>query len=116
MVGDGQFTSSRTVVAYRRTLSLHAEEVSNRDPRYVGREDVQRTLARWSNPSTKSINRAHLVGFYRWFMQEGHRKDNPAEATRSPRRRPNPRRRLTREEAVAMLDASETKREVWAVS
>jgi len=30
MVAEGRFTSARTVVAYRRTLSLHAEDVSNR--------------------------------------------------------------------------------------
>jgi integrase/recombinase XerD len=116
MVAEGRFTSPRTVSSYRRTLNLHAADVTNRDPRYVGREDVHRTLARWPNPSTRSINRAHLVAFYRWLLQEGHRKDNPAEATRPSRRRPKPRRRLTREEAVAMLDAAESQREIWAVS
>ncbi len=113
---EGKFTSPPTVSSYRRTLNLHAADVTNRDPRYVGRQDVQRTLARWPNPSTRSVNRSHLVAFYRWLVQEGKRKDNPAEATRPSRRRPEPRRRLTRDEAVAMLDAAEGRREVWAVS
>ncbi len=114
-MAEGRFTSARTVVAYRRTLTLHAEDVSNRDPRYVSRDDVRRTLGRWPNSSTRSVNRSQLVAFYDWFLQEGHRKDNPAAATRPPRRRPKPRRRLTREEAVAMLDAAETTREVRAI-
>ena len=50
----------------------------NRDPRKVGREDVKRTLRRWPHPNTQGTNRAKLVSFYDWAMEEGMRKDNPA--------------------------------------
>ena len=55
---------------------------SNRDPARVGREDVKRTLRRWASPNTQGTNRAKLVSFYDWAMEEGIRRDNPARQTR----------------------------------
>ena len=86
-----------------------------RDPAYVGREDVKRTLRRWPHANTQGTSRAKLVSFYRWTMEEGIRKDNPAEQTRRPRRRPSPRRRLTEDEVVSLLVSCETRRERWAM-
>lgn len=88
MRAEGKLNSAVSERGYRGTLNAHADDLTNRDPRYVGRADVQRTLARWPHPSTRSVNRAKLVSFYDWLMQEGHRKDNPARQTRPSRRRP----------------------------
>lgn len=98
-----------------RCCHAHAAQVANRDPRYVGRADVQRTLALWPHPSTRSVNRAKLVSFYDWLMQEGHRKDNPARQTRPSRGRPKAKYRLTQPEVVAFLNAASGVRETRAV-
>ena len=111
MAAEGRFNSPRSEVSYRATLMRHAEDVDNRDPRYTNRDDVKRTLARWSHPNTQRTCRSHLVSFYRWTMEEGLRKDNPAEQTRRPRRREPNIYRLTREEAARYLAAATTRRE-----
>ena len=100
---------------YRATLARHGEDVANRDPATTNRQDVKRTLKRWSHPNTQRTCRAHLVSFYRWAMEEGHRKDNPAEQTRRPRRRPPQIYRLTQAEAARMLAACRGRRERWAI-
>ncbi len=41
MISEGRFTSPLTERGYRATLDVHAEDVGNRDPRHVGREDVK---------------------------------------------------------------------------
>ena len=48
-------------------------------------------------------------------MEEGYRKDNPARQTRRPKKRQTAVYRLTRDEAVSMLLATETRRERWAI-
>jgi site-specific recombinase XerD len=111
MFADGRFTSPATERSYRWTLGKHAEDVGNRDPRNTGREDVKRTLNRWQHPNTRSVHRAHLVSFYRYLVEEGLRKDNPAEQTRRPRKKPPRIQRLTRSEVVALRDAVRTTRE-----
>lgn len=111
MVADGRFSSSETERSYRWTLGKHAEDVGNRDPRKTGRDDVKRTLARWEHPNTRAVRRAHLVSFYRYLQEEGIRRDNPAEQTRRPRKRPPKVHRLTRSEVVALRDAVRTTRE-----
>lgn len=111
MNAEGRFNSPSTDRAYRGTLLLHAEDVSNRDPRTTNREDVKRTLRRWSYPNTVSLKRAHMKSFYRWMVQEGMRKDNPAEQTRPPRRRKTVRYRLTRDESIRLLEAATSFRE-----
>src|SRR5438067_5178097 len=100
---QGRLNSPSSVRGYRSTLDAHAEDVGNRDPAYVGREDVKRTLRRWRHPNTQGTNRSKLVSFYAWTMEEGLRKDNPAQQTRRPRRRPGSRPRLTADEVVDVL-------------
>lgn len=112
---QGRINSASSERGYRSTLEAHARDVANRDPAYVGREDVKRTLRRWRHPNTQRTNRSKLVSFYRWTVEEGRRKDNPAEQTRRPRRRPVNRRRLTHAEVVAMLGAASGTRERRAI-
>lgn len=106
MKAQGRIGSPRTERSYRGCLDSHAEDVSNRDPRYTNRDDVKRTLRRWANPNTQRVRRAVLVSFYDWTMEEGIRKDNPARQTRSPRRRPTKVYRLTGHETARMLSAA----------
>ena len=75
-------------------------------PSYVGRDDVKRTLRRWTHPNTQRKNRAILVSFYDWAMEEGYRKDNPARQTRPPKSKPPKVYRLTRAEVAAFLAAA----------
>jgi integrase/recombinase XerD len=111
MGAQGRLNSPSSVRGYRATLEAHGEDVGNRDPAYVGREDVKRTLRRWKHPNTQGTNRSKLVSFYDWAMEEGIRKDNPARQTRRPRRRPTVKYRLTEVEARAILDAARGIRE-----
>lgn len=105
----GRFTSKATEVGYRRVLSLHADDVGNRDPALVGRDDVITTLKRWSDkPNTLVKRRSMLISFYRWMVEHGRRADNPAEQTPRPKTKKPEVYRLTRSEVVAMLDAAET--------
>lgn len=108
---EGRINSDRTEAGYRLTLGAHAQDVGNRDPRTVGRDDVKRTLRRWPHPNTQAYNRAVLVSFYRWTVQEGMRPFNPAEQTRPPKRRKANVYRLTRAEAIRMMAACESDRE-----
>jgi integrase/recombinase XerD len=112
---QGRLTSPSSERGYRSTLIAHAEDVQNRDPSYVSREDVKRTLRRWSHPNTQGTNRSKLVSFYAWAMEEGIRKDNPALQTRRPRRRAKDKYRLTEAEVVAMLQAATAVRERRAI-
>lgn len=113
---QGRLRSPRSELAYRATLNLHGDDVSNRDPSKTGREDVKRTLARWANPNSQYTRRAHLVSFYDWTMEEGIRETNPARMTRRPRRRKTQVYRLTRGEAAAMLAAVQATRERRAIT
>src|SRR4051812_4662571 len=115
MRSQGRLNSPASVNAYRASLRCHAEDVGNRDPRYTNREDVKRTLARWSNPNSQRTRRAHLVSFYDWLMEEGYRKDNPARQTRPPRQRRPEVYRMTRDEAARMLAAASGTRELRAI-
>jgi len=112
---QGRLSSARSVVGYRSTLVAHGEDVGNRDPAYVGREDVKRTLRRWNHANTQGTNRSKLVSFYAWTMEEGLRKDNPALQTRRPRRRPSMKSRLTEREVLAILEAARGGRERRAI-
>ena len=112
---QARITSPSSERGYRSTLMAHAEDVQNRDPAYVGREDVKRTLRRWLHPNTQGTNRSKLVSFYDWTMEEGLRKDNPALQTRRPRRRAKDKYRLTEAEVVATLRAATGVRERRAI-
>lgn len=111
----GRINSDRTEVAYRSVLARHAEDVSNRDPRLIGRDDVKRTLTRWPNPNTQRCSRSILVAFYDWCGEEGIRETNPARLTRRPKKRPASVYKLNRAEVVAILDAAQTTFERRAV-
>ena len=108
---DGRFNSDSTERNYRLTLNAHADDVGNRDPRYTNRDDVKTTLRRWGHPNSRRKNRSILKSFYAWAVQEGMRKDNPVEQTRPTKQRAPDTRRLTRDEVVRLLDATETERE-----
>ena len=64
MRSQGRFTSDASERSDRSILARHSEDVLNRDPRYIGREDVKRTLRRWSNPNSQSNARSILVSFH----------------------------------------------------
>lgn len=81
---SGRMNSAASERSYRGTLDKHCDDVANRDPSYVGRSDVKRTLARWDHPNSQGKNRSVLVSFYDWAMEEGIRKDNPARADAAP--------------------------------
>jgi integrase/recombinase XerD len=100
---QGRLNTPESLQQYCAKLEMHAEDAGDRGPARVGREDVKRTLARWPNRNTRSSNRAILVSFYDWMVQEGYRRDNPARQTRTIRRRTPPRPRLTEDEARLLL-------------
>lgn len=108
---QGRLTSDDSERTYRKHLTVHAEDVSNRDPRYTNRSDVKRTLRRYTNPNTQAHRRAILVSFYDWCMEEGLRQDNPARQVPRPRKKQAAVYRLTREEARQVLLAARTRRE-----
>src|SRR5271165_3384060 len=115
MRAQGRLNSRSSVTGYRATLVAHGEDLGIRDPKYAGREDVKRTLRRWKHANTQGTNRAKLVSFYDWTMEEGIRMDNPARQTRRPRRRPVPKSRLTEPEVLAILAAASGRRERRAI-
>ena len=51
-------TSAVSERSYRGALYHHCDDLDNRDPAYIGREDVKRTLRRWPHPNTQRKNRA----------------------------------------------------------
>lgn len=107
----GRINSDRTEHSYRHRLYVHGEDIRNRDPRTVGRNDIKRTLGRWANPNTQRNAHAILISFYDWSMEEGLRKDNPARQVRKAKKRETSVYRLTRDEVVALIDACQTERE-----
>jgi site-specific recombinase XerD len=115
MRSQGRLNSDSSERGYRSTLDAHAEDVFNRDPSKTGRDDVKRTLRRWANPNTQGTNRAKLVSFYDWAMEEGIRRDNPARQTRRPRRRRSDSYRLTEGAVVALLRSARGVRERRAI-
>jgi site-specific recombinase XerD len=115
MRSQGRLTSDGSERAYRDTLYLLGDEVSNRDPRTINRDDVKSVLRRWSHPNTQRKNRSVLVSFFDWLMEEGHRKDNPARQTRRPKTRPAEVYRLTLGEVTRMLTSARVTRERRAI-
>ncbi len=93
--------------AYRATLRFHHEDIGRRSPLRTSREDVKRTLTRWSG-NAQYRHHSALVSFYDWMLTEGLRKDNPARQVRRTRLQQPSVYRMTRAEAAAMMDACET--------
>src|SRR4051794_19830885 len=85
----GRMTSASTERNYRGALEAHADDVGNRDPRFTGREDVKRTLRRWSHPNSQRNRRSILISFYDWVVEEGLRDHIPTRQTRRPRKWPS---------------------------
>jgi site-specific recombinase XerD len=102
----GRLSTDRSEQEYRRVLLSHAEDAADADPRRTTREDVKRTLRRWTHPNTQRRRRSVLVSFYDWLVEEGMRLDNPARQTRSPRGRQPRVKRMTLEEVRLFLDAA----------
>lgn len=111
MRNQGRMSSNKTERQYRDVLYLHAEDSQLRDPRMTTRDDVKRTLRRWSNPNTQANRRSILVSFYDWLMEEGYRRDNPARQTRRPRKRKPAVYRMTLEETLKLMAAARGTRE-----
>jgi integrase/recombinase XerD len=102
----GRLTTDRSIAEYRRTVVVHAADAAATDPRVPGREEVKKTLRRWSHPNTQRRKRSMLVSFYDWMVEEGLRPDNPARQVRAPRAREPRVRRLTLDEVRAFLAAA----------
>jgi integrase/recombinase XerD len=110
MRAAGRITSKPSERAYTDVLRWHAEDSEVADVRKTTREDVRRTLRRGTG-NTQANRHAILAAFYRWLVQEGYRRDNPAEQLpRARKRKPDPPR-LRRDEALALTMACETPRE-----
>ncbi len=107
----GRLTTDRSVAEYGRTVRKHAEDAEATDPRATTRQDVKRTLRRWSHPNTQRRKRSMLVSFYDWMVEEGLRPDNPARQVRAARAREPRIRRLTLDETRAVLAAARTRSE-----
>jgi site-specific recombinase XerD len=115
MKHEGRIRSAGTERAYYDTLKWHADDAGNRDPRTIGRNDIKTTLKRWPNPNTQRTRRSILISFYRWTVEEGHRKDNPAEQTRTPRAQPTTIYRLNEQECRDLLALDGTQFERWII-
>jgi integrase len=111
MWGQGRFTSPRSETDYRIVLDRHADDVNNKDPRWTNRENVKTTLSHWRNPNSQRKNRAILVSFYDWLVEEGHRASNPARQTRRPKKRQGKVYKPTQSECIALLKAAQGPRE-----
>jgi integrase/recombinase XerD len=106
----GRINSEESARSYRRALMLHAQDTPA-GPLASTREDMKRTLARWSYPNTRALQHSILTSFYDWTLTEGLRQDNPArQVARAKTRKPTVAR-LTRWEVLAMIAACETTRE-----
>jgi integrase/recombinase XerC len=111
---DGRINSPQTVRAYVSRLNFLADEVSNRDPRTVGPDDIKRCLTRW-RPSSKAHARSIFVSFFDWTEQEGITAGNPARKTRRPRVQKTERYRFTEPETAAVFQAAATTLEKRAI-
>lgn len=115
---NGRIRSEHTLRAYRYTLTQLKEDVDNRDPRLIGKADVQRCLARWGHckPATRAKQHAALNSFFTWMVFNDIRTSNPAKAIRSTKV-PEPEvKRITRDEALILLDYPyEYHRMQWAI-
>lgn len=111
----GRINSDATETAYRSRLDAHCDDVNNRDPRKTGREDVKTTLRRWNHPNTQRTAHAILTSFYDWCMEEGLRDTNPSRQVRRAKRRATAVYRLTRHEAVRLLDLPADQRTTWVL-
>lgn len=114
MRNQKRINSPHTELAYRSKLEMHAKDVLNRDPSKTGREDVKRTLLRWEGSASKNQAQSILRSFYDWVVEEGYRETNPARQVRATRKREPQIYRLTRDETLRVLEASNRdRRDRW---
>lgn len=114
----GRFRSAHTELAYRTKLERLGEQVRNRDPRTVGRSDVRVVLAHWTNPNSQRQAHAIFAAFFDWCMTEPRDrseremivKRNPARTIQRARSTRPQVYRMSRDEVVRFLDASNDKR------
>ena len=114
----GRFRSAHTELAYRTKLERLGLQVRNRDPRTVGRQDVRAVLAQWTNPNSQRQAHAIFAAFFDWCMTEPRDrseremicKRNPARTIQRARGSQPQVYRMSRQEVVAFLDASNTRR------
>ncbi len=95
-----------TEYAYRLALERHQEDAGQTGPFQTTRDDVKRTLARWSG-NTQYRQHSVLISFYDWAMEEGLRETNPARQVRRTRLQRPSVYRLSRAEVVALLGAAD---------
>jgi integrase/recombinase XerD len=104
---QGRHTKNGTTTrTYRWALGALADEVQNRDPRLVGRQDIKRTLARWEHPNTVLLAMAAYGQFFDYLIEEDYCKTNPVSGITRPRRRKPTKLRLTSTEVEQMLTAA----------
>lgn len=101
----------RTVESYRACLWQLAEDTSNRDPRYIGRDELRRFLTRWQNRNTRHNKLSILRSFFDWLVEEGIASTNPARQVRPPKRRKPAVYKMRRRDVVALMGACRTLRE-----
>ncbi len=107
----GDLNSPNSLRLYRSVLNAHAEDVGYRDAATTTREHVLITLSRWENPNTSRKRLSVLRSFYKWLVQEGYRKDNPADQVPAIKARPTAVYRMTVQEIERLLNAAVTTRE-----
>jgi len=110
---EGRINSAHTELAYRAKLVRLAAATGDADASRVGPADVKAVLSRWEGNSRRQ---AHAIyrSFFDWSMTEGLRETNPAAMVRRTRARAPAVTRLTRAEAVAVLEASApVRRDRW---
>jgi integrase/recombinase XerD len=106
----GRITSKGSERAYTDVLRWHEQDSETPDPCKTTREDVRRTLRRWTG-NTQATRHSILAAFYRWLVREGYRKDSPADQLPRTRKRKADVPRLRQDEALALTMACETARE-----
>lgn len=87
----GRIRFDMSEVAYRQVLENHAEDVGNRDPRTIGREDIKRTLPRWPHPNTSAKRHSILASSTAGACSR--RSATPTRPNRCAAPRPCPRPR-----------------------
>jgi integrase/recombinase XerD len=122
MEAQGRLNSPGSVRAYRDVVQWHRDDIrgglvpghrkfEEKRSQLTGRNDVKRTLQRWSHPNTQAHRHAILQRFYDWCMEEGYRKDNPARQVTRARKRKAQVYRMTEDEVRAFLAAAQSERE-----
>jgi integrase/recombinase XerD len=114
----GQMRSRNTELAYRQKLHRFADEVGNRDPRTISRDEIRRFLGHWPHQNSQRQAHAILASFFDFALEEGWRKDNPARQVRRAKPRTPSVYHMTRGEIVQLLTVAtelrkDRRRDYW---